>query len=339
MENTTRLLQRHEALLTSRHVLVVGADDLALTTLMAASVQLHSDDTALLAEQAAMLPVINKATDLLVVILPKSREQLAFWLSSLAGQISEPMDLWLVGASNGGVRGGVTTLKGFTDEVVQRDSARHCKLFCTKLRPADFSCEAFEKTWTCDVFSAGSAVTPFQVSSYPGVFSHGRPDPGTDLLLQTLEPLPMRGSVLDVGCGAGVISVALAQKGCAVTAVDVSATAVFAARKTLSKNALEKGAQQETLPQASAFCSDVFNRVQGRFDQIVTNPPFHDGTRRTTAVTQRLIEQAPQHLAARGVLWLVANQGLPYGDWLRTAFTSVEVAAENNRFRVWRAQR
>lgn len=329
MENTTRLLQRHQASLLSRHVLMVGADDLGLKELTAASLHLHSDDTSLLAEQAAMLPVIEKATDLLVVILPKSREQLVFWLASLAGQIQAPMELWLVGASNGGVRGGVTTLKAFTDEVVQRDSARHCKLFVTTLLPADFSQDAFEKTWACDVFPANSTLKPFQVSSYPGVFSHGRADPGTDLLLKTLEPLSMRGSALDVGCGAGVISVVLAQKGCAVTAVDVSATAVFAATQTVKQNGQK----------ASVFCSDVFNQVQGRFDQIVTNPPFHDGTRRTTAVTQRLIEQAPQYLAARGVLWVVANQGLPYEDWLRGAFTSVEVVAENNRFRVWRAQR
>jgi 16S rRNA (guanine1207-N2)-methyltransferase len=329
MENTTRLLQRHQTSLSSRHVLVVGADDLGLNELTTASLRLHSDDTSLLAGQAAMLPVIDKTTDLLVIILPKSREQLAFWLASLAGQISAPMELWLVGASSGGVRGGVTTLKTFSNDVVQRDSARHCKLFVTQLQPADFSQNAFEKTWRCDVFPAGAGVTPFEVSSYPGVFSHGRADPGTDLLLQTLAPLSMRGSALDVGCGAGVISVALAQKGCAVTAVDVSATAVFAATQTLEKNRQA----------ASVFCSDVFNQVEGRFDQIVTNPPFHDGTRRTTAVTQRLIEQAPQYLAGRGVLWLVANQGLPYGDWLRGAFKSVEVAAENNRFRVWRAQR
>lgn len=336
MENTTRMLQRHQSALSTRHVLYVGADDVALKELPALSSHIHSDDSSLFAENASMLPVLpapsddnNELVDLCVVILPKSREQLAFWLASVAGQIRQPMEVWLVGASNGGVRGGVTTLTQFADDIAQFDSARHCKVFSSLLNPANFSLQQFEKKWTCDGFSKTASLAPFHVSSFPGVFSHGRPDPGTDLLLATLAPLTLRGSALDVGCGAGVISVALAQKGCEVTAVDVSATAVYATRQTT----------QENDHNVTVLCSDIFHHVNGRFDQIVTNPPFHDGTRRTTAVSQRLIEQAPQYLTAKGVLWLVANQGLPYGDWLRGAFTSVEVAAENKHFRVWRAQR
>lgn len=321
VENTTRLLMRHADALAGRHVLVVGADDPSLCQLPVASVTLHGDDASVPAVDAALLPTVPEPCDLVVVILPKSREQLAFWLAAVRGQLNTKTEVWLVGAANGGVRGGVTTLETLADEAAsQFDSARHCKLFSSTLSPAPFVLAEHEQVWSLD----GLAIV-----SYPGVFSHGRLDAGSALLLDTLPAAGLAGAVLDVGCGAGVLSAVLAQRGARVTAVDVSAAAVAATQQTLQRNGLD----------GAVRLSDLYAAVDGTFDVIVTNPPFHDGTRRTTDITRRLIAEAPARLRAQGELWLVANQGLPYGDWLREAFAAVEVAAENRHFRVWRAWR
>lgn len=267
-----------------------------------------------------MLPHVPEQTDLIIVVLPKSRPQLAFWLSSVCGQLTRPTEVWLVGAASGGIHGGVTTLKEFSASATQFDSARHCKLFAGELQPAAFSLEKFESRWR---------YAELEMVSFPGVFSHGRLDAGTSLMLELLEGYSEPfGSVLDIGCGAGVISAVLALRGARVTSVDVSATAVAATQRTFAEN---------NLP-GSCLQSDVFSNVAGRFDTLVTNPPFHDGTRRTTDVTQRLIREAPQYLNVGGALWLVANQGLPYADALRAVFKYVEVVGENRHFKVWKAQ-
>ncbi|MFN3714984.1 MAG: methyltransferase [Alcanivoracaceae bacterium] len=330
MENTTRLLQRHEATLAQHRVLIVDADDPAVAQLPTRTLALHSDDSSLPGRQPDWLPVLPEGTDLAIVILPKSRERLRLLLASLAGQIRAPLTVWLVGAAKGGIRGGASDLADYADTVVAEDSARHCKLFSARLRPAPFTLDEFRRHWQYD---------NLRVESLPGVFSHGRLDDGTALLLDTLLldklflnklAMPSAGScVLDIGCGAGIISSVLARAGISVTAVDLSATAAAATRATLAANGLS----------ATVLAGDLYAPISGRFDLIITNPPFHDGMHRTTAVSQQLILDAPRYLREQGRLILVANQGLPYGEWLQQAFRQVSVLAENRRFRVWQAVR
>jgi len=93
------------------------------------------------------------------------------------------------------------------------------------------------------------------------------------------------------------------------------------------------------LTAGSAFASDVLADVAETYDVIVTNPPFHSGVRTTSAVAVRMIEEAPEHLAAGGVMWLVANRFLDYLTPLRDAFARAEIVHEDNKFRVYRARR
>src|SRR5699024_11729117 len=88
---------------------------------------------------------------------------------------------------------------------------------------------------------------------------------------------------------------------------------------------------------ASVQGADLYGDLKQRFDVICTNPPFHEGIKRTTVTTETLIQQAPQYLTAADELWMVANHGLPYEELLRQHFAHVETIASNNRFVVWRA--
>ncbi len=321
MENSTQLLWRQQDTLADRRVLVMEANDPALADLPAGQLYLHADDYTVGAHQWAPLPTLPDDVDLVILPLPKAAERLELLLRALAGQISEPMELWLVGPAKGGIRGGVTRLSRFADDVTLLDSARHCKLYAARLRPGE----------TLALEQAASLITldDLEVVSYPGVFSHGRLDEGSALLLAALaEGLP-RGKVLDMGCGGGALSARLAHSGCQVTATDVSATAVAAATATLERNHL----------QGKVVGGDLYESIGARFETIVTNPPFHDGRDRTMAITRRLIREAPEHLGDNGTLWMVANRELPYVQWLDDAFKHVQVVSETSRFRVYRAVR
>ena len=72
-------------------------------------------------------------------------------------------------------------------------------------------------------------------------------------------------NILDIGTGSGCIAVTLKKElGCSVVASDVSDEALNVARK----NAKYNGAD------VSFVCSDVFSNINGKYDIIISNPPY-----------------------------------------------------------------
>jgi len=125
-----------------------------------------------------------------------------------------------------------------------------------------------------------------------GVFSHGHVDEATDLLLKCMPPLREGGALLDLGCGCGVIGVALAK------AFDLQATLADVNPRALAcahKNCRENGVAAEVIQ------SDGFRDIPGSFDTIALNPPIHAGKE----VVYRLFEGAAQHLNPGGAFYVV----------------------------------
>ena len=322
MRNTTRLLLRQEQALRQRNVLFVDADDPEIAGLECRARSIHADRVEIPADQFAPWPEIPAGTDLVVILLPRARERLDMLLNALRASIAEPLECWLAGAGREGIRGARSILARHAEEVVQRDSARHCKLYGGWLVPGvDGS--------SPEDFLRSSALDGREFLTLPGVFSHGRLDSGTELLVEALRREPPGGRVLDLGCGGGVLSVWLASRGARVTAVDNSATALWCTRRSLEHNGLE----------AEVLASNGLASVRGAFDTVCTNPPFHEGAGHNPGLTRQWLQQAPRYLVSGGQLLLVANRGLPYADVLERSFSRAEVVREDRRFQVWRAVR
>ncbi len=141
--------------------------------------------------------------------------------------------------------------------------------------------------------------------AYPGVFSAGKLDAASALLLSCL-PNGAGLRVLDLGCGYGALSGFLLQDGAkSVTMLDDDLFSVASCR--LSVSAFE---------QAQVLHSDVDSALDlgQKFDLVVTNPPFHLGKDLSLSVAQEFIRVAGQRLVKGGELWLVANHFLPYEE-------------------------
>ncbi|MEW6042366.1 MAG: peptide chain release factor N(5)-glutamine methyltransferase [Elusimicrobiota bacterium] len=109
-----------------------------------------------------------------------------------------------------------------------------------------------------------------EISIGPGVFI---PRPETEELVEkTLEYCFKTGKknlkIMDFGTGSGCIGIALALKtrGSHITAVDISDRALKTARKNAEKYGLLKGMR--------FLKSSRISEVPGRFDIIVSNPPY-----------------------------------------------------------------
>ncbi len=92
------------------------------------------------------------------------------------------------------------------------------------------------------------------------------PPSGTLLGEAVLEEVRATDRVLDMGTGSGICAILAASTSVDVVAVDVNPRAVEATRF----NAILNGVQDRI----EAFESDVFDRVEGRFDLIAFDPPF-----------------------------------------------------------------
>lgn len=173
----------------------------------------------------------------------------------------------------------------------------------------------------------------YTLASAGGVFSAGRLDPGTAVLLRK-APLPapdLTGELLDLGCGYGPIACVLATAAprAVVWAVDVNPRA----RELAVANAAAVGAAQRVRVAAP-------DRVPAavRFAQIWSNPPVRVGKPELHAMLGGWLPR----LRPDGVAWLVVARHLG-GDslqrWLIGQGWAVTRHASQQGYRVLRVTR
>ena len=111
--------------------------------------------------------------------------------------------------------------------------------------------------------------TAFTMETDRGVFSHGHLDTATSMLLRAALPLAPSGDVLDLGCGAGPIALAMARRSpdATVWAVDVNARARTLCRSNADRNGLPNivVAHPDDVP------------VDLQFSTVWSNPPIRIG--------------------------------------------------------------
>jgi len=141
-----------------------------------------------------------------------------------------------------------------------------------------------------------------------GVF---RPCSDAGMLIDAVRD-HVRGDVLDVCTGSGVIALSLARSACTMTAVDFSRAAVCAVRVAAVVNRVP----------VDVVHGDLFEPVGSRtFDVIVSNPPYlptpegvrapcshaWDGGHDGRSVLDRLCREAPARLRPGGELFVVQS--------------------------------
>jgi 16S rRNA G1207 methylase RsmC len=138
-----------------------------------------------------------------------------------------------------------------------------------------------------------------ELTSGSGVFAQGRLDVGTAVLFRETEP-PTAATFLDLGCGYGVIglAIAVAVPGARVWAVDVNERAVLLANENAA--ALGVADRYTAVTPPDGVPPDV------RFDEIWSNPPIRVGKQ---ALHDLLLTWLPR-LAGDGRAVMVVGKNL-----------------------------
>ena len=151
----------------------------------------------------------------------------------------------------------------------------------------------------------------FSVQAASGTFSASKLDPGTSVLLSKYDQFPTEGNVLDLGCGWGPISLAIASFSpqVKVWALDVNARSLDLAKR----NAAKLGLENIEVVTADQIPGDL------RFDAIWSNPPIRIGK----AALHELLHAWLPRLQCGGRAMLVVQKQLGADSllaWIQTEF-------------------
>ncbi|MRH86679.1 methyltransferase [Nocardia sp. SYP-A9097] len=174
-----------------------------------------------------------------------------------------------------------------------------------------------------------------EVVAHGAAFSGSRLDIGTRFLLDYLKRMkPDARDAIDLGCGTGILAVALAaaRPGIRVTATDQSAAAVASTRATAAANAV---ADRITVLRDDAMSTAPDNSA----DLVLCNPPFHVGAAVHTGSAIKMFSEAGRVLRPGGELWTVYNTHLNYRGVMERLVGKTEVMGRNRKFTVTRSVR
>ncbi len=129
-----------------------------------------------------------------------------------------------------------------------------------------------------------------------GVFSKTGVDYGTQVILRAAAEEVLKGRVLDLGCGYGVIGICVKKlfPSCEVVCADINPRAAELAEINCRLNQTE----------CSVVVSDGFSGIEGSFDTVITNPPIRTGKK----VIYGMFEDASERLNPGGLFLAVVRK-------------------------------
>jgi 16S rRNA G1207 methylase RsmC len=175
--------------------------------------------------------------------------------------------------------------------------------------------------------------TDMLIHNHANVFSRTSLDIGARFMLDNL-PVHSARKVIDLGCGNGVLGLALLARDAEVevTFIDESHMAVASARLNVEHNL------PDALPRARFMVNNCLDGVEvGSADRILCNPPFHQLQAITDHIAWQMFSDAHRVLPQGGELWIVGNRHLDYHNKLKRLFANAQVVASNSKFVILKA--
>ncbi len=272
-------------------------------------------------------PVANELFPLVMVLPPRQRDEARALFARALLHVA-PGGTVLASMPNAeGARSGQADLAALAG-AVQHQSKHKCRVFWSTPDPADID-QALLAEWRA--LDLPRAIVDGYLSR-PGLFAWDRIDRASALLAANL-PTDLHGHVADLGAGYGYLASQVLAHCPDVTAIDLyeaEARALEPARLNLARAQRECGREVAV----SIHWHDVTRGLPGRYDAIVSNPPFHQGRADLPELGRAFIISAAEALVPDGRLLIVANRHLPYEAILGARFRDVRSVVVQEGFKV-----
>lgn len=276
--------------------------------------------------QSAQAWIPDGPFDAVVIRIANDRLSLEMLIHAAAAHIKKTGEVFVYGMNDEGMKSTNHKLEPFFKQIETRVTKRHARVVSAKELLPNKPLKGKLSDWKESVPEAKKGQVILAPHTYPGIFAHGRIDPGTRLLLNNL-PTPKPGaSVLDYGCGNGILSDALihTQPDLRIDMLDIYALAVEAAK--------------QNVPSATAIISDGLAAVAGRkYDLIISNPPVHRGKDQHVGMLEAFIHGSKKHLNPGGELRVVVQRTLPIKEAFKDSGYVSKSIAQDTVYEVWSA--
>lgn len=271
---------------------------------------------------------------LVLVLPPRQREEARALLARACAAVAPGGMVVAAVANDEGAKSRETDLKQLAG-VLTTASKYHCRVFWTTAAATADAALAGQWAQADAPRTRSSAEVPGgSFRTRPGVFAWDRVDAASAMLAAAL-PADLSGRIADFGAGWGYLSQELLARCPKVASLDLfeaDARALALAEANLAAPAQARGVP------VRCHWHDVAAGVEGRFDAIVCNPPFHAlGRGDRPDIGRAFIAAAANALKPGGRLWLVANRHLPYEQVLGDGFAQVDTIRQEGGFKIVRA--
>ena len=264
----------------------------------------------------------TKIYDIVLIKAPKTLDFLRYFLASISNNIHSETQIIVAGM----VKNMPKSLWTILEEMIGKTSTSLTKKKA-KLIFANVENKTPKPVNPITYIQENTDLTIFNHSN---VFSKSSLDIGTRFLLQSLPKYNGIESIIDLGCGNGIVGLNLAIQypDASVTFTDESYMAVESARLTCSHNL-------KSINQHHFFVDNSLNNHKhNSIDLIVCNPPFHQSHSIGTHIALQMFKESYKTLKNQGRFIVVANRHLPYYAQLKRIFGNVRNLANNQKFLV-----
>lgn len=166
------------------------------------------------------------------------------------------------------------------------------------------------------------------IHSKPGLYGWQKIDEGSVVLVEEfvkLASLRTYRSALDLGCGYGYLSIAMANSEISrIIATDNNAAAIIACQDNLKSFNVD----------TRVIAGDCADNISERVDLVMCNPPFHQGFSVEAQLTEKFVAAAAERLCDGGDALFVVNAFIAIEKVAQRYFSDITRLSNNSKFKV-----
>jgi 23S rRNA (guanine1835-N2)-methyltransferase len=171
--------------------------------------------------------------------------------------------------------------------------------------------------------------------NHSNLFSREKLDVGTRFLLEHIPEGKEFETILDLGCGNGIIGIAakMMNPKAKIIFADESEMAIQSAKANYA-NYFPKKLDDAEFLWTHSYRDPNSNETAKPVDLILCNPPFHQGNAVSDVTAWQMFKDSHRALKKNGVLRVIGNSQLLYQNSMKKIFGNSQYVAKNSKFTI-----